>query len=105
MVPILIAVCVMAVLGGILGLLLGIANKVLHVESDPRELAIQALLPGLDCGACGHPGCLGMTQALLSGKELNLTACKPSKPEQRIAIQAYLLAHPGPDGKVVKVNA
>lgn len=99
------AVLVMMVLGAVLGLVLGVSSKLLMVQVDPREEAVENMLPGLDCGACGHPGCKGMTLALLSGKELKVSACKPSKPEQRLAIKQYLEEHPGPDGKILKVEA
>jgi len=99
------AVLVMMILGASLGLILGVSSKLLLVQLDPREEAVENLLPGLDCGLCGHPGCKGMTLALLSGKELKVSACKPSKPDQRLAIKKYLEEHPGPDGKTLHVEA
>jgi electron transport complex protein RnfB len=99
------AVMVMMLLGATLGLVLGVSSKLLMVHIDPREETLEAMLPGLDCGACGHPGCKGMTLALLSGKEFKVSVCKPSKLEQRLSIQKYLAEHPGPDGKTLHVEA
>ena len=55
-------------IGLLIGLLLGIAQKKLAVESDPREEAIRAALPGNNCGGCGYPGCDGLASAIVEGK-------------------------------------
>ena len=41
----------------VLTYILGWANKKLHVEEDPRVVAIMAALPGANCGGCGYVGC------------------------------------------------
>ena len=41
----------------VLTYILGWANKKLHVEEDPRVVAILAALPGANCGGCGYVGC------------------------------------------------
>lgn len=50
----------MAVLGG-LGLAIGImliaASKKFHVETNPLVDEVLEILPGANCGACGHAGC------------------------------------------------
>ena len=59
---------------------LGIAAKKFAVEVDPRELAAMEVLPGVNCGACGFPGCAGYAKALVAGKiEPNL--CPPGGAE------------------------
>jgi electron transport complex protein RnfB len=59
---------------------LGIAAKKFAVEVDPRELAAMEVLPGINCGACGFPGCAGYSKALVTGKaEPNL--CPPGGAE------------------------
>lgn len=59
---------------------LGIAAKKFAVEVDPRELAAMEVLPGINCGACGFPGCAGYAKALVTGKaEPNL--CPPGGAE------------------------
>jgi electron transport complex protein RnfB len=59
-----------ASLGG-LGLLaeagLVLANRFLAVEVDPLEEAVNELLPGANCGGCGHPGCSQMAALIASG--------------------------------------
>ena len=47
------AVILVAVLGGIFGLVLAIAGRKFAVDTDPRIDEIAALLPGANCGSCG----------------------------------------------------
>lgn len=103
MANILIAMATVAVIGGILGLLLSVFSKVFYVEEDPRLEKVIDLLPGINCGACGYPGCSGMAEAALNG-EVQLSACKPGKQEMYEAIKEYLENTPGPDGNTVKVK-
>lgn len=37
--------------------LLGFAHTKLKVEEDPKVERVEEALPGIDCGACGYPGC------------------------------------------------
>jgi len=59
-----------AVIGG-LGLIFGsglaIASKKLAVEKNEIIEEILSLLPGINCGGCGRPGCDAFAKALLSG--------------------------------------
>jgi len=55
-------------IGLILGLFLAWAHKKLAVKSNALEEQILALLPGVNCGACGYPGCSGYASAIASGK-------------------------------------
>jgi len=64
---IIISVLSMAGLGGCFALVLAIANQKLHVKEDPRVEKIEAALPGLNCGACGFPGCAAYARALAEG--------------------------------------
>ena len=54
--------------GVVIGLLLGLAGKKLHVDVDEKEEIILELLPGVNCGACGYPGCDGLASAIAAGK-------------------------------------
>lgn len=66
--PILLAVAILAVLGGVFGLLLGVMGKKFAVETDPRVEQVRECLAGANCGACGYPGCDGFAQAVVDGK-------------------------------------
>lgn len=83
------AILMMTIVGGLLGLLLGVAGIYFTVEVDNRLEEVTAMLPGLNCGACGYPGCAGLAQALVDGKAQPIS-CIPSKPEARDRITAYL---------------
>ena len=54
------AILMMLVLGAVLGLGLGVADKYLKVETDERVDTVTGMLPGYNCGGCGYPGCSGM---------------------------------------------
>lgn len=97
------AIIMMLVLGAILGVGLGVADKFLKVEADERVETVTGLLPGYNCGGCGFPGCSGMAEALVSG-DMKQIACKPCKPEKRQEIVDYLKNTPGPDGNTVEVK-
>lgn len=71
---ILIAVAVVGGVGLLIGLFLGAAGIRFRVETDPREEAVLALLPGNNCGGCGFAGCSGLAAAIAKG-EAAVNAC------------------------------
>ncbi len=62
------AVVVIGALGIIIGVLLGAASEVFAVQTDEKEVAIRAELPGNNCGGCGYPGCDGLAAAIAKGE-------------------------------------
>lgn len=67
-------------LGFLFGLGLAIIAKIFHVEIDPKIEIILDSLPGINCGACGYPGCSGYAEALVKNdEEINL--CSPGAQE------------------------
>ncbi|RRC91496.1 electron transporter RnfB [Erysipelotrichaceae bacterium OH741_COT-311] len=98
------AVLVMLVVGGLMGLVLGVASIVFHVEIDNRIDQVISMLPGINCGGCGYAGCKGMAEALVSQDTNTVSLCKPSKMDAKIKIAEYLNSTPGPDGKVLNVK-
>ncbi|MGL5978181.1 MAG: (Fe-S)-binding protein [Erysipelotrichaceae bacterium] len=98
------AVLMMLVLGALLGLGLGFADKVLKVEVDTRVEQVTTMLPGYNCGGCGYPGCSGLAEALVAKEADAVSLCKPSKADARTAIIDYLAATPGPDGSVITLK-
>lgn len=98
------AIVLMLILGAILGLGLGLANKFLAVEIDERVEKVTSMLPGYNCGSCGYPGCSGMAEALVNGEQSKISTCRPSKPDKRQAIADYLNNAVGPNGEKVKVS-
>lgn len=94
----------LGIMGGLLGLGLAFAADYLKVEEDPRVKAVRERLPGLDCGACGFPGCSAFAEAIVDGQVDTLSQCKPGKPSHYNAILEYLKDHPNPDGTKVNVK-
>ena len=89
------AIVMMLVLGAVLGLGLGIADKYLKVEVDERVEKVTEMLPNYNCGGCGYAGCSGLAQALVSG-EIQTVSCRPCKPSfvtLFIAFCGHLDAH------------
>lgn len=101
MLEILWAVFILAGLGLVLGLGLAIASKIFHVEVDTKVEDITGILPNVNCGACGYPGCRGFAEAIVNGTAESLSQCKPGaksgKPEE---IRKYLDSHPNQDGSI-----
>ena len=97
-------IIVMIILGAVLGLGLGVADKFLKVEVDERVEKVTAMLPNYNCGGCGYAGCSGLAEALVNGEVASVSLCKPSKPEVKTAIAEYSNTTPGPDGTCCKVK-
>lgn len=99
------ALLLMLVLGAILGLGLGVADKFLSVAVDERVETVSAMLPNYNCGGCGYAGCSGLAQALVDQEVDTVSLCKPCKVEKKEEIAQYLNTTPGPDGTCLKVKA
>ncbi len=95
-----IAVLTLASLCFIFATLLVLAHRVLHVEEDPRIDAVQQMLPGTNCGACGFPGCLGLSQALVGGDALP-GKCTVMSEDEREMVAEFLGVDAGAEEKVV----
>lgn len=68
MMGIITATAVVAAVGLLIGLFLGFAGIKFKVETDEKEEAILAALPGNNCGGCGFPGCSGLAAAIAKGE-------------------------------------
>ncbi len=67
-VDVLLAAAVIGILGLLIGVLLGFASEKFKVEVNELEIVVRELLPGINCGACGYPGCDGMAHAIATGE-------------------------------------
>ena len=86
-------------LGLILGLILFLCGHFLEVKEDERVAAVEKMLPGYNCGSCGHAGCHEMAEAIVKGEATKLSACRPGKKDKNYdPIIAYLSEHPDKDG-------
>jgi len=61
-----LAVVLLSAVGLIAGIAIFVVNRILPKEDESLQMAneIKELLPGADCGACGHPGCFAYAQAV-----------------------------------------
>lgn len=83
---ILIAAGVVAGLGLLLGIILGIAGKLLAVAVNKKEVAVRECLPGVNCGSCGYTGCDGYAKAIAEGTaQTNLCPAAGSEGAEKIA--------------------
>lgn len=69
------AVCVLAILALIFGVVLGYSSVRFKVASDPVVDQIDSVLPQTQCGQCGYPGCRPYAEAIAAGDEIN--KCPP----------------------------
>ena len=74
MTSIITPVIVLALLGFIFAIALGVISEKFHVETSIEEESVRAALPGANCGACGYPGCDGCANAIAKG-EAPVSAC------------------------------
>jgi len=68
------------ILGGLLGLALAYAAKIFAVKKDARVGELEENLPGINCGACGYPGCAGYAEAIVL-EDAEMTLCSPGGPD------------------------
>lgn len=62
-----IALFSLTLLGAVLGIILGIANRFLQVEGNPLVDELITLMPGSNCGQCGFAGCSAAATAIAEG--------------------------------------
>ena len=66
--PILLALGVVACVGLVLGIVLALASKFFAVDEDEKVKLVREALPGANCGACGYTGCDGYAEAVAKGE-------------------------------------
>lgn len=97
-------VVALASMGG-LGLLfavgLAIADRKLAVEEDPRVAKAVEILPGLNCGGCGYPGCRGYAEAVVAGGPID--KCNPGGADVVAALASLMGVQPAAFVKRVAV--
>ncbi|MDD2479735.1 MAG: RnfABCDGE type electron transport complex subunit B [Victivallaceae bacterium] len=65
---IILSILALSGLGIILGLAIGFVSKFFGVATDPKVDLVLELLPGVNCGGCGRPGCADFARALVAGE-------------------------------------
>ena len=64
-------VLLMAAVGLVGSVLLLIVSKKLAIGEDERLTYLASILPGVNCGACGYPGCEQYAKAMMAGAPPN----------------------------------
>ncbi len=67
-------------IGLLAGIILAVASVVMAVPKDEKAQALEAVLPGANCGACGFSGCSGYAAAMSKG-EAKPGLCSPGGQE------------------------
>ena len=63
------AVLTLGAVAAVFATILYLIARRFAVEEDPRVAEVTEMLPGINCGACGFPGCAGMANALVEGAD------------------------------------
>lgn len=73
---ILIPILILGSMAAVIGIILAYASKKFEVKVNEKVEKVYGALPGVNCGACGYPGCMGYAEAIARGTaETNL--CTP----------------------------
>lgn len=76
-------------LGVFFGLFLSAAGRFFAVHKDEREAALEAALPGINCGACGFAGCSGYAAGIVAGNAA-VDLCSPGGAKTQDKINAIM---------------
>ncbi|MFH1752971.1 MAG: RnfABCDGE type electron transport complex subunit B [Candidatus Omnitrophota bacterium] len=86
---ILISILSMMGLGVFFAAILAVADRTMGIKEDKNIAAIEDILPGLNCGACGYAGCHSFAVAL-SNNGAEATGCLPGGEEASTKLAALL---------------
>lgn len=82
-----LTLCVLGVLSAVV--LYFVARK-FQVSEDPRVDIVEAMLPGINCGGCGFPGCRALADALVNKEDISQLYCPVGGGDTMNGIAAYL---------------
>jgi electron transport complex protein RnfB len=98
-------IIVLTVMGIMLAVALTLADKFLKVKEDLRIDEVEKLLPGVNCGACGFPGCRAFAEGVIKGEIKQLSRCRRGNPQKNFnPIVEYLKENPNEDGSIIEVT-
>ncbi len=90
----------MIALGAVLATVITLAVRKLYVYEDPRIDEVEEMLPAVNCGACGYPGCRAFAEATVKG-EAPPSKCTVNSPEDNQVIADFLGVSLGQQEKIV----
>ncbi|MFW6363636.1 MAG: RnfABCDGE type electron transport complex subunit B [Spirochaeta sp.] len=106
MISILIGIATMAGVAAAFAAVLFWASRRFAVHEDPRIDQVAEMLPGINCGACGFPGCRQMAEALVQGSEkgdISDLYCPPGGAETMNTIGSFFGLDVGSEKPTVAV--
>ena len=68
-------IAILTLLGVVLAVVLYLVAKKFKVEEDPRIDEVEKVLPGANCGGCGHAGCRAFAQSCVEAPNLDNNFC------------------------------
>ena len=89
-------------LGFFFAVLIAIANKRLQIKENPLITQVESMLPGVNCGSCGYPGCSNFAENLVTG-QARVSQCPVSDQESKNSIAKLLGVEASADESVVAV--
>ncbi|MCQ2183806.1 MAG: RnfABCDGE type electron transport complex subunit B [Bacteroidales bacterium] len=72
---IIFTILALSLLGGLLAMILHLVARKFHVEEDSRIDEIEKLMPGANCGGCGHAGCRAFATACVKEMDIEKNFC------------------------------
>ena len=87
--PVLASALIVGGVGLVFAALIALANRKFYVFEDPRIDAVNEMLPGANCGACGFPGCRGFAEAAVRG-DISPAGCTVMDEGARDDVASYL---------------
>ncbi len=88
------AIVIFVGLAVVFGLLLGYAAVRFRVEEPPIVEEVDKVLPQIQCGQCGYPGCKPYAEAVANGEAIN--KCTPGGEAVMLKIAEILGVEPQP---------
>lgn len=85
----LLAVLILGGVGLAFAIMIALAHSKLRVWEDPRIDVLAVMLPGVNCGACGLPGCRVFAEKAVAG-EIQPAKCNVLNDEGITAVADYL---------------
>ncbi|MCL2800169.1 MAG: RnfABCDGE type electron transport complex subunit B [Treponema sp.] len=70
------AVVSVTIIGIICAIILNVASQLMFVKTDERITKLTEIMPGVNCGACGYPGCSSYAEALVNDN-VSAALCTP----------------------------
>ncbi|MBZ0105915.1 MAG: electron transport complex subunit RsxB [Sulfuricella denitrificans] len=89
------ALLVMIGLAVVLGAVLGFASLKFRVEGNPLVEKVDAILPQIQCGQCGYPGCKPYAEAISAGNSA-INLCAPGGEAVMLRLADLLGVDPQP---------